>query len=99
MDGWTTHRQSVYFKTQEGIVTVYFQVHTDSPKSGEIPLAKLPVGFRPNDTIGGTGYFAMSGKQYTVADMKVYQNGNITGFNNSGEAEYYTGFFTFVADD
>ena len=97
-DGWTEHRQSVYFKTQEGIVTVYLQVHTDMPKSGEVSLATLPIGFRPGDLIGGSGYCSATGKGYIPADMKVSSNGNISGYNTVGEVEYYTGFFTFVAD-
>ena len=98
VDGWTAHRQSVYFKTQEGIVTVYFQVHTDTPKSGEVRLATLPIGFCPRDLIGGSGYCSATGKGYIPADTKVYPNGNINGYNTVGKVEYYTGFFTFVAD-
>lgn len=96
-DGWTKHRASEYFKTQENIVTVYFQVHTSSPQGGEVTLATLPEGFRPQNTIGGSGYCGISGEKYAPADVKVYPNGNITGFNDVGAAEYYTGFFTFVA--
>lgn len=79
-------------------MTVFFQLHTDSPQSGEVNIAYLPEGYRPAGTIGGTGYCATSGKGYLIADTKVYFNGNITGFNDVGAAEYYTGFFTFVAD-
>ena len=96
-DGWTAHRASEYFKTQENIVTVYFQVHTSSPQGGEIILATLPEGFRPPNTIGGSGYCGITGEKYAPADVKVYPNGDITGFNDVGAAEYYTGFFTFVA--
>lgn len=96
-EGWTEHRASEYFKTQENIVTVYFQVHTSSPQGGEVTLATLPEGFRPQNTIGGSGYCGISGEKYAPADVKVYPNGNITGFNDVGAAEYYTGFFTFVA--
>ena len=96
-DGWTEHRASEYFKTQENIVTVYFQVHTSSPQGGEITLATLPEGFRPQATIGGAGYFKPEGGKYTPSDMKIYSDGRITGYNDVGAAEYYTGFFTFVA--
>lgn len=95
--GWTKHRASEYFKTQENIVTVYFQVHTSSPQGGEVTLATLPEGFRPPNTIGGSGYCGITGEKYAPADVKVYPNGDITGFNDVGAAEYYTGFFTFVA--
>lgn len=95
-DGWTEHRASEYFKTQENIVTVYFQVHTSSPQGGEVTLATLPEGFRPPNTIGGSGYCGIIGEKYAPADVKVYPNGDITGFNDVGAAEYYTGFFTFV---
>lgn len=96
-DGWAEHRASEYFKTQENIVTVYFQVHTSSPQGGEIILARLPEGFRPQNTIGGSGYCGISGEKNAPADMKVYPNGDVNGFNDVGAAEYYTGFFTFVA--
>lgn len=96
-EGWTAHRASKYFKTQENVVTVYFQVHTDSPASGEVAIATLPAGFRPQATIGGTGYSKPEGGKYTPSDMKIYSDGRITGYNDVGSAEYYTGFFTFVA--
>lgn len=96
-EGWTAHRASKYFKTQENVVTVYFQVHTDSPASGEVAIATLPAGFRPSATIGGTGYFKPEGGKYTVSGMKIYSDGRITGYNDVGSAEYYSGFFTFVA--
>ncbi len=95
--GWTRHRSCQYFKTQDNVVTVYFQVKADAPKSGETIIATLPVGFRPSDLIGGTGYCVMPDSIYCPADIKVFQDGNITGFNTQGEAQYYTGFFTFVA--
>lgn len=95
--GWTEHRASEYFKTQENIVTVYFQVHTSSPQGGEVTVATLPEGFRPQNAIGGSGYCGIPGEKYAPADVKVYPNGNITGFNDVGAAEYYTGFFTFGA--
>ena len=95
--GWTRHRSCQYFKTQDNVVTVYFQVKADVPKSGETIIATLPVGFRPDDLIGGTGYCVMPDSIYFPADIKVFQDGNITGFNTQGEAQYYTGFFTFVA--
>ena len=95
--GWTEHRASEYFKTQENIVTVYFQVHTSSPQGGEVTLATLPEGFRPPNTIGGSGYCGITDAKHAPADVKVYPNGDITGFNDVGAAEYYTGFFTFVA--
>ena len=97
-DGWTAHRRSVYFKTQDNVVTVFFQLHTDSPQIGEVNIAYLPEGYRPAGTIGGTGYCAASGEDYLPADTKVYPNGNITGYNTVCAAEYYTGLFTFVAD-
>lgn len=96
-DGWTEHRASEYFKTQENIVTVYFQVHTSSPQGREVILARLPEGFRPPNTIGGSGYCGITGEKCAPADVKVYPNGDITGVNDVGAAEYYTGFFTFVA--
>ena len=94
--GWTEHRASEYFKTQENIVTVYFQVHTSSTQGGEVIVATLPEGFRPQNAIGGSGYCGIPGEKYALADVKVYPNGDITGFNDVGAAEYYTGFFTFV---
>lgn len=97
-EGWIAHRGSVYFKTQDNVVTVYFQVKNATAQSGEVTLATLPAGFRPINLIGGSGYCAIPGGKYSPADMKVYPDGNITGFNDVGVAEYYTGFFTFVAD-
>lgn len=97
-DGWTVHRRSVYFKTQDNVVTVYFQVKTAVPKRGEFIIATLPDGFRPSSVIGGIGYSACN-DQYFPADTKIYENGEITSFNVVGESEYCTGFFTFVASE
>ena len=79
-------------------MTVYFQVKNETAQSGEVTLATLPAGFRPASLIGGSGFCAFSGAKNSPADTKVYPNGNITGFNDVGAAQYYTGFFAFVAD-
>lgn len=97
-DGWTAHRRSVYFKTQENIVIVCFQVKNETAQSGEVTLATLPAGFRPKTLIGGSGYCATFANSYYITDTKVYPNGDISGYNVSEAVNYYTGFFTFVAD-
>lgn len=98
-EGWSAHRKSEYFKTQDGVVTVYFQVHSTTPVQAntEVVLGALPEGFRPANPVGGTGYAQLNTGAYIVSDMKVYANGDITGYQKQGEATYFTGFFTFVA--
>lgn len=99
VNGWSAHRKSEYFKAQDGVVTVYFQVHSTTPAQAntEVILGSLPEGFRPANPVGGTGYAQLNTGAYIVSDMKVYANGDITGYQNQGEATYFTGFFTFVA--
>lgn len=101
--GWTAWKACQFFKTQENVVVVSFQVKTESPKSGEINIASLPVGFRPkiasgaNGIIGADGSCTVDGK-YAGADITVYQDGRITGYNAVGAAQYYTGHIVFEAE-
>ena len=101
--GWTAWRACQFFKTQENVVVVSFQVKTESPKSGEINIASLPVGFRPkiasgeNGAIGADGSCTVDGK-YAGADIVVYQDGRITGYNAVGAAQHYAGHIVFEAE-